>query len=526
MTDHHIQHVQDSGDSLGIQGISLQAGGKILIREGNLSLHLGERYGVCGKNGSGKTSLLQCLHQRLGGIYIDQYVADERWLDISIVDAILQSDSERTLALEAYQKIEAGDVASEDMDAHHQQKMTELDRDRSEVQKILHGLGFTDQQFEYPYSKFSGGWRTRVSLARALFMKPRLLFLDEPTNHLDMEAIVWLKKYVQEFKGILLVVSHNIDFLNEVSTHIVHLVHSNLRTYRGNYFKFLQQKEADLKKQESDWEKFQKELRGLKSKGLKKEAAALEKKKTGEGVVRPEKPYKVIMDFQTGPTVKSPYIQLQGVEFSYGPELPLLVHNLHFQLENDTKIAILGKNGCGKSTFLKILKGELQPTQGTRLVNENVVVSYFHQHSVEELPEDKTPVEYLQEKHPQLSVQEIRQYLGKISLEPSHHTRPIKVLSGGQRMRIAFSDVCIMNPHVLFLDEPTNHLDIETIDCLVESLKNYNGSVVLISHDAHIIEETECILYHLEGGQLKILQGGLEEYEDLLFREETLTSED
>jgi ATPase subunit of ABC transporter with duplicated ATPase domains len=393
----------------------------------------------------------------------------------------------------------------------------EIEKDEALVKTILHGLGFSHEQFSNTYYMFSGGWRTRISLARALYMKPRILFLDEPTNHLDMEAIFWLQNYLLTFSGILIFVSHNIRFLHNLSTYIIHIHQSNLKTFKGNYYRFRKQLEEDLKKQTKDWDKLQKEYKNLRSKGKSKEAAELEKKKIAEGLIRPEKPYKIVMDFSGSDRVKSPYIQIQNVSFQYKEGLPWLLENIQMNIEEKTRISIVGKNGCGKSTFIKLLKGDIQPKKGNILRNENVVVSYFNQHSVEQLPEEQSPLEYLKNQYPELSDQELRQYLGKISLESTHHIKPIKILSGGQKMRIVFSEICIKKPHILLLDEPTNHLDIETIECLIDSLSRYEGSVIIISHDVALIEDTECKVYHLEKGSLKLLKRGMDEYLDTLY---------
>jgi len=511
MTSFNIDKFTDSIHSIGLDGINIKAGSRELITNGKLSLTTGHRYGLCGRNGSGKTTLLKNIQPLIkNSILIDQYIKSDQWKDGNIVDSILEANKERLESLKKYNELDENMDVEEIQEIMESLSSLDVDKDVSIVQGILKGLGFTDTQMEQNYYSFSGGWKTRVSLARGIYMKPKVLFLDEPTNHLDMEAIIWLENYLQEYKGIIIFVSHNIRFLNQVSTDVLHIDENNIKQYSGNYFRFKKQHELYKKKQETDYEQLQKQVRGLKSKGKGKEAEILLKK--NPDVKRPEKPYKIVMNFEAGYKAKSPYVSLDTVSFGYKD---ILLENINLSLDAKTKMTIVGLNGCGKSTLLKLVTGEIKPQSGTVFINDSVKVCYFHQHSVEELPDDLTPVEYL-EKQFGLGEQDIRKVLGCISLESQYHKKPIKILSGGQRMRIVFSSVILEQPNVILLDEPTNHLDIETTECLIESLNNYDGCVVIISHDVNLIEETECLVYHLTDKKLKLLKNGIDEYIDSL----------
>lgn len=508
MTSYNVKRITDSIESIGIEGLSISAGKKDLIKNGKISLNKGRRYGICGRNGCGKTTLLISLQELIKySIYIGQYVKREDWTEVSIVEAILQSNVERCKLLKRLEETEMNIESLEDYQRLAEDvEALQISKDESEVKKILHGLGFSTEDMNKNYYQFSGGWRTRVSLARALYMKPKVLFLDEPTNHLDLEAILWLESYLADYKGILLFVSHNISFLDTVSTDILHIYNSEIRQYSGRYSRFLKQFNDELTKLEKEWNKYQKDIKSLKEKGKTKEVDILMKKK----VLRPEKPYRIVMNFEADSLARSPYIVLSNVTFGYDK---VLLDSIDLSLGSDTRMTIVGRNGCGKSTLLKVILGEVTPTSGQVIRDERVKISYFNQHSVENLPDTQTPVEYLIEKYG-LDIQSVRRILGLIALESQYHNQPIKILSGGQRMRVVFTEVILKKPHLILLDEPTNHLDIETIECLIESINKYNGTVVIITHDLNLIEETDSLVYHLSDGRLNEIN--IEDYVSLV----------
>jgi ATPase subunit of ABC transporter with duplicated ATPase domains len=507
MSSFTLDKITYSKENIGVSGINIKAGSKDLLKNESLSLKRGRKYGIIGRNGKGKTSLLKGLHSFLKGhsFYIDQYIHNTLWKDINIVDAILQSNEElKQILFDMQQSDEWNEYLQEQI------SVIDIDKNEAEVKKILHGLGFKNEEFTKSYYEFSGGWKTRVNLARALYMKPPILLLDEPTNHLDMEALIWLEKYISNFDGIIVFVSHNIRFLNIICTDIVHIYNSKLCQYTGSYKKFKKQFEMKQKKEKEDYDKLQKEIKALIKKNRKKEADSLEKKRTEEGISRPEKPYKILIDFDGGEQNDKLILSIEDVVFGY-TDTPIL-KNVNFSLRGGEKITIVGKNGCGKSTLIKLIMDPTLVKQGSIRRFHKVKTSYFHQHSIEELPDDLTPVEYMKEKYPSLSSEEIRQYLGRISLESEYHVKKMHILSGGQKMRIAFVDIIIQHPDLLLLDEPTNHLDLETIECLIDAINDYTGAVIMITHDINIIEETDSLVYDLSDGSLKFLNDGIDEY--------------
>jgi ATP-binding cassette subfamily F protein 1 len=460
-----------------------------LIKESNISLSAGKKYGIIGKNGAGKSTLMKYLQKQIGddAIYIDQYVTDDlkEWYEMNIVDIILKSNTERYNLLQKIENIE------------YQEQICQLEIDKDEplVKVILRKLGFSNDDLSKNYSQFSGGWKSRINLARALYMKPKVLLLDEPTNHLDMEALIWLEDYLLDFKSIVVVISHNVHFLNSVCTNIIYLNNCKLETMNGNYNNFMKIKKKEEEKLEKDWQSYT----SLKKRGKHEEANNFMKKRN---VRRPDKPYIIRMNFEPDDTVKSPYIKILDVSFSYPNKQ--IIKNLDFFIEEDTRATIVGLNGCGKSTLIKLITGHLTPQKGEIIRDSNLKISYFGQHNIENLPSELTPVEYLQDKYG-LEMQEIRRVLGNISLESTEHKKKIGMLSGGQKARIVFSEIIIEKPNLILLDEPTNHLDLQSIEALINSINEYTGAVIIISHDIDLIEKTECDIFLLEDNTLKRL---------------------
>lgn len=355
----------------------------------------------------------------------------------------------------------------------------------SRARRILFGLGFDAEMQVRPTRFFSGGWRMRISLARALFMEPTLLMLDEPTNHLDLNAVIWLDDYLQKWKKTLLVVSHDQDFLNSVCQEILHLEQKKLVVYKGNYDNFKELEATRHKQLIKDWEKQEKKLRELKAKGLTKENAekAQLKAKSREPGARSKKQeaaaassggtesaesqvtllarpreYVVVFSFPTVVHLSPPILEVRDVNFRYAPHLPWLFRGLNFGLDMSSRVCIVGPNGSGKSTIIKLITEEVTPPEGEVRRNPRLRIGTYNQHFVDRLPMEDTPVEYLLRKFEDENYQSVRNKLGKYGLEGHAHTIPIRDLSGGQKARVVFVELSLMQPHLLFLDEPTNNL--------------------------------------------------------------------
>ena len=366
----------------------------------------------------------------------------------------------------------------------------------------------------------------RVSLARALFMEPTLLLLDEPTNHLDLNAVIWLDNYLQGWKKTLIIVSHDQSFLDNVCTDIIHLYQQKLYYYRGNYSQFkkmhLQKKKEFIKEYEKQ-EKKLKELKqgGKSNKAAEKKVKEQQSRKQGEvqvgDLLKKPKDYVVKFKFVEAPPLQPPILGLHDVDFRYTSNGPLIFKNVNFGVDMSSRIAIVGPNGVGKSTFLKLLSGEVQPSQGELRVNHRARIAKFDQHSGEHLTTDETPAQYLMRLF-NLSNQDARKQLGSFGLVSYAHTIANSQLSGGQKSRVALCEMALKGPHVLILDEPTNNLDLESIDALADAINEFQGGVIIVTHDERLIRETDCQLWVIENKNIAEIDGDFDDY-----REEVLT---
>lgn len=521
------KNIQDIDNAIKLDDFSISAAGKQLFVNASLSITFGRRYGLVGPNGHGKTTLLRHIADKrslglpsnLDVLLCEQeVVADET----PAVRAVMKADKKVTDLEAELKKLEEtdGDAAGDRINAINEE-LAQLDADRAEpkARQILSGLGFSKEMQDRPVVNFSGGWRMRVSLARALFMEPNVLLLDEPTNHLDLNAVIWLDNYLCGWKKTLLVVSHDQSFLDNVCTDIIHLDQQRLFYYRGNYSQFKTMLEQKRREQVKDYEKQQKKLKDLKKSGqsgkqAEKKVRDENTRKQGEtqqvALLQKHKDYIVKFKFRQPNELQPPVLGLYDVDFGYGTG-PLIFKKINFGVDLSSRIAIVGPNGVGKSTFLKLLAGEIEPRSGERRVNHRARVAKFDQHSGEHLTSEENPTQYLQRVF-NLEYQEARKYLGSFGLAAHAHTIPNCQLSGGQKSRVAMCELALHGPHVLILDEPTNNLDLESIDALAEALGEFKGGVVVVTHDERLIRATNCVLYVVEDQSIEEIDGDFDDY--------------
>uniref|UniRef100_A0ABI7ZVG5 ABC transporter domain-containing protein n=1 Tax=Felis catus TaxID=9685 RepID=A0ABI7ZVG5_FELCA len=533
------QAMLENASDIKLEKFSISAHGKELFVNADLYIVAGRRYGLVGPNGKGKTTLLKHIANRALSIppNIDVLLCEQEVVadETPAVQAVLRADTKRLKLLEEERRLQGqleqgDDAAAERLEKVYEElRATGAAAAEAKARRILAGLGFDPEMQNRPTQKFSGGWRMRVSLARALFMEPTLLMLDEPTNHLDLNAVIWLNNYLQGWRKTLLIVSHDQGFLDDVCTDIIHLDAQRLHYYRGNYMTFkkmYQQKQKELLKQ---YEKQEKKLKELKAGGkstkqaekqtkealTRKQQKCRRKNQDEESQEAPEllkrpKEYTVRFTFPNPPPLSPPVLGLHGVTFGYEGQKPLF-KNLDFGIDMDSRICIVGPNGVGKSTLLLLLTGKLTPTRGEMRKNHRLKIGFFNQQYAEQLRMEETPTEYLQRGF-NLPYQDARKCLGRFGLESHAHTIQICKLSGGQKARVVFAELACREPDVLILDEPTNNLDIESIDALGEAINEYKGAVIVVSHDARLITETNCQLWVVEEQSVSQIDGDFEDY--------------
>ncbi|XP_051559655.1 ATP-binding cassette, sub-family F, member 2b isoform X2 [Myxocyprinus asiaticus] len=488
-----------------ISSLSLTFHGQELLSDTSLELNSGRRYGLIGLNGTGKSMLLSAIGHREVPIpeHIDIYHLTREMApsEKTALHCVMEVDEER-IKLEK----EAERLAHEDSECEKlmeiYERLEELDADKAEVRasRILYGLGFNPAMQQKKLKDFSGGWRMRVSLARALFIKPFMLLLDEPTNHLDLDACVWLEEELKSFKRILVLISHSQDFLNGVCTNIIHLHQRKLKYYTGNYDQYVKTREELEENQMKRYNWEQDQISHMKNYiarfghgSAKLARQAQSKEKTLQKMVASGLTARVVNDKH------------------------YIYKNLEFGIDLDTRVALVGPNGAGKSTLLKLLMGELLPTDGMIRKHSHVKIGRYHQHLTEQLELDLSPLEYMMKCFPEIKEkEEMRKIIGRYGLTGKQQVSPIRNLSDGQKCRVCFAWLAWQNPHMLFLDEPTNHLDIETIDALAEAINEFEGGMMLVSHDFRLIQQVAQEIWVCEKQTITKWNGDILAYKEHL----------
>jgi len=401
---------------------------------------------------------------------------------------------------------------------------------KARAANILHGLQFTPTMQVKQCKDFSGGWRMRIALARALFLRPHLLLLDEPTNHLDLEACVWLEEELKEYKTILVIVSHSQDFLNGVCNNIMHFEKQRLKSYGGNYDIFMRTRMELMENQMKQYNWEQDQIAHMKnyiarfghgSAKLARQAQSKEKtlaKMVANGLTEKATSEKsVTFCFYSCGELPPPVIMVQNVSFRYSDTTPYIYKNLEFGVDLDTRLALVGPNGAGKSTLLKLIYGDLTPSEGMIRRHNHLKMGRYNQHMHEILEMDLSPLDYMMKMFPAIKERDdMRRVIGRYGITGKAQTAPIKQLSDGQKCRVVFAYIANQVPHLLLLDEPTNHLDMETIDALADAINNFDGGVVLVSHDFRLIDQVADTIWICEKETVTKWEGDIISYKDHL----------
>jgi len=516
---------------LSISNITYRVAGRVLLENATASISAGHRVGLVGRNGAGKSTLFGLI---LGELQPDQgEIEIQRGVRIGIVaqeapggdmtpqDVVLAADLERAaLMLEADTSDDGERLAEVHM------RLVDIDAHTAPMRaaEILAGLGFTEEMQQQPMSSFSGGWRMRVALAAALFAQPELLLLDEPTNHLDLEATVWLEAYLQKYPHTLLVISHDRQILNACVDHILHLDAKQLTFYSGNYDWFekmraerMAQSKAEASKVDAKRKHLQSFVDRFKAKASKARQAQSRMKmleKLGSVNVMRDDPT-VSFDFPEPAELSPPLLSFEHVSVGYIPGKPVL-RDIDLRIDPEDRIALLGSNGNGKSTFAKLVAGRLQPMEGHHHRSGKLFTGFFAQHQVEDMDGESTPFKLMAELMVGGREPQVRARLGRFGFGQEKANTLVKSLSGGERARLNFALITHAAPPMLIFDEPTNHLDIESREALAVAINEYKGAVILISHDWHLLELTADQLWLVGDGKVKPFDGDLEDYRKLM----------
>ncbi|KAI4479860.1 hypothetical protein M0804_010599 [Polistes exclamans] len=527
-----------------IENFDVAYGDRVLLQGADLTLAFGRRYGLIGRNGLGKTTLLRMIsskqlripsHVRV--LHVEQEVAGD---ETSALESVLECDQERSTLLSREAELQAAiekdggkasDVLGEELARIYEaMQLAEVDKSPARASAILSGLGFSVERQSWPTKAFSGGWRMRLALARALFSRPDLLLLDEPTNMLDIKAILWLEKYLQSWPTTLLVVSHDRNFLDTVPTDILYLRGQKIEAYRGNYEQFSKTKGERERNQQREYEAQQAKRAHVqefidrfrynanRASSVQSKIKMLEKLPELKPM---EKEGEVTLRFPDVEQLSPPILQLNEVSFRYenGKDNSYVFTDVNLTASLQSRICIVGENGAGKTTLLKIITGALSPTRGTVHVHRNLKFGYFSQHHVDQLDMRVCPVELLQNHFPGKPIEEYRRMLGSFGISGDLALQTINSLSGGQKSRVAFALMCAAMPNFLVLDEPTNHLDIESIEALGKALNNCQAGVILVSHDERLIRMVCTELWVCGEGSVRCIEGGFDEYRRIIEKE-------
>ena len=514
---------------------ALRRGSRLLLSDIDLVIQSGWRLGVVGRNGCGKSSLFAALQGQLEAdageldlpakLRLASVAQETPALPDPAIDYVMGGDVELATAIRDEADAQARGDTEAMARAHHRIEELHGYDARARAGRLLHGLGFSPETHERAVCEFSGGWRVRLNLARALMAPSDLLLLDEPTNHLDLDAVLWLEEWLRRYQGTLLVISHDREFLDGVITHTLHLTEGRAKLYAGNYSAFERQRAEQLRLQQIAHEREQAERAHLqsfidrfkakasKAKQAQSRVKRLEKM-AGTEAVRAERAFR--FQFAVPDRLPDSMLQLEEVEAGYAGEAgappAVILRDVRFRLEAGERVGLLGPNGAGKSTLVKTLVGELPALQGERKVHKDLKIGYFAQHTVESLREGASPFDHLQDKAPGVGAQVLRDFLGGWNFAGDRAFESVDGFSGGERARLALALIAWDKPNLLLLDEPTNHLDLDMREALADALADFDGALVLVSHDRHLLGMVCDSFWRVADHKVESFDGDLDDY--------------
>ncbi|MDD2170704.1 ABC transporter ATP-binding protein [Glaesserella parasuis] len=513
--------------------LTLKRGQTILLEQANATIHTGQKVGLIGKNGCGKSSLFALLKNELqaeGGdasypknwsiAWVNQ---ETPALDISALDYVIQGDREYTQLTAQLEQANLENNGNLIATLHAQLDTIDAWTIQSRAATLLNGLSFSTEQLQLPVKSFSGGWRMRLNLAQALICRSDLLLLDEPTNHLDLDAVIWLERWLSNYRGTLLLISHDRDFLDPIIDRVLHIEQQKLFDYTGNYSSFEIQRATKLAQQNAAYQQQQQKIAHLQ-KFIDRFKAKATKAKQAQSRVKALEKMELIapayadspfsFEFREPLSLPNPLLMMEKVSAGYGERTVL--QSVKLNLVPGSRIGLLGRNGAGKSTLIKLLAGEIQAQSGHTQLAKGVQLGYFAQHQLDTLRADESALWHLARLAPEKTEQELRNYLGGFAFHSDKVKQAVSSFSGGEKARLVLALIVWQRPNLLLLDEPTNHLDLDMRQALTEALTQYEGSLVIVSHDRHLLRSTVDEFYLVHDGKVEEFNGDLEDYQKWL----------
>ncbi|NOI66205.1 ABC transporter ATP-binding protein [Vibrio sp. 99-8-1] len=509
--------------------IQLLRGGKPLLDQTSATIHPGDKVGLVGKNGCGKSTLFALMKNELS-IDAGTFKQPSHWelawvaqetpaLEREALDYVVDGDREyRRLEVELEQA-EIADNGTLVAEIHGKIETIGGYSIQARAAELLNGLGFSQQQMNWNLTQFSGGWRMRLNLAQALLCRSDLLLLDEPTNHLDLDAVMWLERWLQNYPGTLILISHDRDFLDPIVSRIVHIENQKMNEYTGNYSSFENQRAQKLILQQAMYQKQQKQMTHMQSYIDRFRYKASKARQAQSRIKALEKMEKVLpaqfdnpfsFEFGEPSALPNPILMMDEVYAGYGDNL--ILEKIRLNLVPGSRIGLLGRNGAGKSTLIKLLSGELNAKGGELTYSQGVKIGYFAQHQLETLHPEETPLQHMMQIAPQKTEQELRNYLGSFGFVGDKALDKVAPFSGGEKARLVLALIVWQKPNLLLLDEPTNHLDLDMRQALTMALQTFEGAMVIVSHDRYLLRATTDDLYLVHDRQVAPFDGDLQDY--------------
>ena len=512
-----------------LSNLRLQRGQKVLLENANARIDIGQRVGIIGRNGTGKSSLFALLrgelHADAGDVIIPAHwvlahVAQEMpETDESALDYVLAGDGELVELNAELARAEQADDGTQIAHCHAELARIDAYSAPARAAQLLNGLGFAQNLQSNPVSSFSGGWRMRLNLARALMCRSDLLLLDEPTNHLDLDTVLWLEQYLKSHPATQLIISHDRDFLDALCTHTIEVAQQTLTSYKGNYTQFERTRAERLLQQQAQYAQQQRHIAHLQS-YIDRFRAKATKARQAQSRIKALDRLELIapahldspftFEFAELNDLPNPLMQTDGISLGYGDKT--LLHKVAFSIQSHDRIGLLGMNGAGKSTLIKALAQELTPLTGTITTAQNLRIGYFSQQHLDTLREDESPLWHMQKLAPDENWQILRNYLGGFHFQGERVTESIRDFSGGEKARLALALLIWQKPHLLLLDEPTNHLDLDMRHALTVALQQFNGALIVVSHDRSLLANCVDDFWLVADGTVKPFEGDLDDY--------------